>query len=172
MAKKEASNASSLILLVILLVFLAVIDLSSLYIWKISSPSSSPSNSTSQSTQKVSQIISGDTIKMSDGSIVKLIGIKAPEIGMAYSEQSANMLNFLLLNKQVSLESDVSDKDSSGNLLRYVYVDYNGQSVFVNAESVRQGLSIPFSDSVNVKHKAEIDAARADCLRTRLNLCS
>lgn len=169
-AKRDDSGRTQLILLVILLIFLAIIDISTLAVWKFSF---SPSPSTpKEETSTVTEVISGNIIKLSDGRTVKLIGIDSPSPGQNYYEESVNMLKFLVLDKEVRLESDVEDKDSGGNLLRYVYVNYNNKELFVNLESVRQGYSLPFHIGANVKHRTEIEAARTECMTNKLNLCS
>lgn len=167
----KPSNLGAFALLIILLFFLALIDIATLIIWRFpAQPSSQPPASKLESV-KVTEIISGDMIKLSDGRTLKLIGIDAPETDQNYYEESISMLKFLILDKQVRLESDAEDRDSSGNLLRYVYVDYNNQELFVNLESVKQGYSLPFHMGANVKYRTEIEAARAECVKNKLNLC-
>lgn len=176
-AKKRDENKrdnSPLILLVILLAFLAVIDIASLYIWSLSKPSSASNSSSSAgqiNTAKVSEIIDGKTIRMDNGDYVKLIGIDSPDQNSPFYQQSIDILTFLVLNKQVKLESDVQNTDSQGNLLRYVYVQYNNQELFVNKEIVRQGLALPFAVEPNTKYRTDLEAARNECLQSKLNLC-
>lgn len=171
MAEKRGNSngKNQLILLAILLIFLAIIDISTIAIWKFSSPST-PLTPEAE-TVKVAEIISGSIIKLSDGRQVKLIGIDSPSVGQSYYQESIDLLKFLVLNKEVRLEPDIEDKNSAGNLLRYVYVDYNGKELFVNLESVRQGYSLPFHLGANVKYRTEIEAARAECVKNKLNLC-
>ncbi len=167
--KKEDTGKNQLILLAILLVFLAIIDISTIAIWKFSSPSSPATPE--EETIKVTEIISGDLIRLSDSRTVKLIGIDSPSAGQPYYQESIDMLKFLILDKQARLETDAEDKDSAGNLLRYVYVNYNNQELFVNLESVKQGYSLPFHIGANQKYRTEIEQARQECMANKLNLC-
>ena len=87
---------------------------------------------------RVVRIIDGDTIEIEGGERVRYIGIDTPEVypsaeyyGMEAWEKNQELVGGCL----VTLESDVSDRDRYGRLLRYVYVD----GVFVNAELVRLG---------------------------------
>ena len=90
-------------------------------------------------TGKVVDIIDGNTIKVLINDlvyIVRYIGVAAPEDNI-YS-QTAKMENAkLVFKKEVSLITDVSDKDPRGRLLRYVMVGDN----FVNLDLIRQGLA-------------------------------
>jgi len=164
------SNQGAFALLIILLFFLALIDITSIILLK-PSLSPAPPQSNEEETAKVSQVIDGETFTLNNGDAVKLIGIDAPSPEGKYYEESKRFLEFLIANKTIKLEKDVEDKDISGNLLRYAYVDYNGKQMFVNLESVRQGYSMSFHVGQNVKHRAEIEQARAQCITEQLNLC-
>jgi micrococcal nuclease len=68
---------------------------------------------------------------------VRYIGLQ-PTIN-PYLQPWATEKNFgLTINQVIMLLRDVSDKDASGNLLRYVFIP-NRDGVFVNYEMVRQG---------------------------------
>jgi micrococcal nuclease len=66
----------------------------------------------------------------------------------------------------VTLESDISDKDSYGRLLRYVYV---GDS-FVNAEVVRQGGAWAVAYQPDVKYQAYLEAMENEARQTKRGL--
>jgi len=94
----------------------------------------------------VTRVIDGDTIEVDiDGTIYKVryIGLDAPELDdnraefCALAQEATRLNRELVEGKTVRLEKDVSGTDNFGRLLRYVYVD----SIFVNAELVRQGLA-------------------------------
>src|SRR3989344_6253276 len=59
----------------------------------------------------VSSVIDGDTIKLSNGNIVRLTCIDTPETNEPGWEGAKNYLSNLILNKKVSLEKDVSETD-------------------------------------------------------------
>lgn len=93
----------------------------------------------------VLEVIDGDTFKLWNGEIVRLICVDAPEKGKIGYEEAKEFLSFLILSKEVRLEKDVSDKDEYGRLLRYVYViEKNNDEVFVNKEIVQQGYAEVF----------------------------
>ena len=87
----------------------------------------------------VTQVNDGDTIDvlLEDGKTytVRYIGMDAPEEERPYFTESAKANSDMVLQKQVILIKDVSEKDQYDRLLRYVIVDH----VFVNLELVRAG---------------------------------
>ncbi|MFH1711576.1 MAG: thermonuclease family protein [Nanoarchaeota archaeon] len=174
--KKERGNGGNnqgvFALLIILLFFLALIDISAILLLRPSFSSTQQNKQPDQKeVEKVIEVIDGETFILDNGDVVKLIGIDAPEPGGKYYEESKRFIEFLIINKSVTLEKDLEDKDSSGRLLRYAYVDYNGRQLFVNYESARQGYSLPFHASSNVKYRLVIEQARTECINEQLNLC-
>lgn len=93
-----------------------------------------PQPSLSQDTI-VTRVIDGDTIVISNGDRIRLLGINAPEKGEKYYEESTQRLEELVYDKEVKLERDKLDKDKYGRLLRYVYTDDN----FVNLQLLKEG---------------------------------
>ncbi len=109
----------------------------------------------------VLEIIDGDTFKLVNGEIVRLICVDAPEKGKQGYEEAKEFLSFLILNKEVRLERDVSDKDEYGRLLRYVYVNdsnFSGdEEIFVNKEIVQQGYAEVFRYGNDTEKCGEIE---------------
>jgi micrococcal nuclease len=86
-------------------------------------------------TDKVTEVIDGDTFKTADGRTVRLLGINAPEINEPGADIAKTGLALMILDKEVSLKKDVTDKDDYGRILRYVFID----GLFVNAELIAMG---------------------------------
>ena len=84
---------------------------------------------------RVRRVIDGYTFELTDGKLVRLIGIEAPEAGEACSIQSTQLLSSMIEGETIYLERDVSGTDENGRLLRYVYVN----STFVNYQLVYSG---------------------------------
>jgi len=89
-------------------------------------------------TYTVERVIGGDTIKLTNGEEVQLIGIKTPEdekMGQEATEFVNDLTEFCQENK-VILEFDVEKRDKYGRLLAYVYCEKQygglGVSVFSN----------------------------------------
>jgi micrococcal nuclease len=96
----------------------------------------------------VAKVIDGDTIELANGKKVRLLGIDAPEQGQYYYEEAKEKLSKLVEGKEVVLESDVSNADKNGRLLRYVFVD----GLFVNLELVKSGFANAYIVSPDVKY--------------------
>jgi micrococcal nuclease len=80
-------------------------------------------------------IIDGDTIRLSNGETVRLIGIDAPELSQPGGEESRQYLTRLILNKGITLETGYEDRDKYRRLLRFVYID----DLCINEEMIIQG---------------------------------
>ena len=102
----------------------------------------------------VVSIIDGDTIIVKGGYHVRYIGVDSPETDEYYYSEAKQMNTELIAGKKVRLESDVTDKDKYGRLLRYVFVD----DTFVNAEMVRQGCAWATSYPPDVKYQVYLKA--------------
>jgi micrococcal nuclease len=105
-------------------------------------------------TVTVVEVIDGDTIVIEGGYHVRYIGIDSPEIDEYYYLEAKQMNAELLDGKKVRLESDITDKDKYGRLLRYVYVG----DVFVNAEMVRQGCAWAMAYPPDIKYLVYLEA--------------
>jgi len=89
--------------------------------------------------ENVTEIMTGDSFKISGNKIVKLLCVNIYLGSNSSAEESRGFLSNFILGKQVRLEKDKTDSDSLGRLLRYVYVDVNNTEVFVNREIVKRG---------------------------------
>jgi len=119
---------------------------------------------------KVTRVISGDTIELEDGRIVRYIGIDAPETTYLdkpaehYGPEATEYNKELVLNQLIHLEYDVVTKDESGRTLAYVYTE---DGTFVNAELVYKGYArVSLNKQKLMKHISSFlefqDIARAN----------
>jgi micrococcal nuclease len=119
---------------------------------------------------KVIRVIDGDTIKIEDGSLVRLIGIDTPEyyesnklfrdarrlkqdiatikkmgaMSYAFTKQ-------MLQDKYVRLEFDIEKYDKYGRLLAYVFLP---DGTFVNGKIIEKGYACVYTIPPNVKYAA------------------
>jgi len=115
-------------------------------------------NSPQKTTAIVSSVLDGDTIKLSTGETVRLIGLNAPELGQSCSSEAKDMLKELVLGKEVTLEKDVDDKDQYGRLLRYVFADGH----HVNYGMVYLGLAHKYEYGLNKKYSSDFEYAETE----------
>lgn len=111
----------------------------------------------------VTKVIDGDTIVIEGGYHVRYIGIDAPESGEFYCLEAKRTNEDLVAGKKVRLESDISDKDSYGRLLRYVYVGDD----FVNAEMVSRGCAWAVAYPPDVKYQVYLEAMESEARQAK-----
>lgn len=103
----------------------------------------------------VSVVIDGDTVRLSDGRVLRYIGMDAPEAGSGdrpvecLAEAATARNRALVEGREVRLERDASETDAYGRLLRYVFV--NG--LLINEALVREGLAISATFPPDLKYQ-------------------
>jgi micrococcal nuclease len=134
------------IILVLWVTYLLIKETRSALPIEITREATSSSNTTikiNEEIVRVTHVVDGDTIEVEGGRRVRYIGINTPEIANHGTKEEcfgavARDENISLVNgKIVRLVRDVSDTDTYGRLLRYVYVG----SEFVNDTLARGGFA-------------------------------
>jgi micrococcal nuclease len=103
----------------------------------------------------VTRIVDGDTVELSDGRKVRLIGMDTPETKHpskgkeCFGSEASLRTAQLLENKAVWLEQDVSETDRYGRLLRYIWRD--GQ--MINHQLVVEGYAFTRSFPPDIAHQ-------------------
>ena len=101
------------------------------------------------------RVIDGDTIELEDGRKLRYIGVDTPETVdprrsvQCFGNEASERNKELVLGKTVRLEKDVSETDSFGRLLRYVYLD----TTMINELLVREGFARAISYPPDVKYQ-------------------
>ena len=116
----------------------------------------------------VERAVDGDTLKLSDGQKVRLIGVDTPELHESdklardaarsrkdiavikgLGRKAADFTKALVQRKRVKLEYDVKKRDRYGRTLAYVYLE---DGTFVNAKIIEEGYGQIMSIPPNVKY--------------------
>ena len=71
---------------------------------------------------RVQRVIDGDTIVLTNGERVRLIGIDAPEIGQPGANAATQFVQERTANRTIWLEADGNDRDAHGRLRRKVWL--------------------------------------------------
>jgi len=112
----------------------------------------------------VASVIDGDTIRLADGRVVRLIGIDAPEArGSAgrvecFAAEATTAAHQLLIGQHVRFETDLSNTDRYGRLLRYAYVG----GAFINERLVREGFARAYAYPPDTRHAAVLKQAERE----------
>lgn len=108
----------------------------------------------------VRRVVDGDTIEVTGGERVRLIGIDTPEtkdpnrpVGCYGQEASRFTTSVVPVGTRVRLVGDAEARDRYGRLLAYVYRQADG--LFVNAELLRRGFAQLLTIPPNVAHADE-----------------
>lgn len=117
-------------------------------------------------TFKVAKIIDGDTIQLSNGQVVRYIGIDAPEVKDCFAKESTEKNIELILEKDVALEKDVSEVDKYGRILRYVYVG----ETFINELLIREGFAKAYPYPPDVKYRDLFNEAQTEARESNRGL--
>jgi endonuclease YncB( thermonuclease family) len=117
------------------------------------------------------EVVDGDTINMSDGSTVRLIGIDTPERGQCGYEESSAALFQLIVGQSITLVPGARDDvDRYGRLLRYV--EANG--VDLDLKMIESGHAIARYDGRDGYgvHPRQDAYVAADDLTPSTNACA
>jgi endonuclease YncB( thermonuclease family) len=94
------------------------------------------------------RVIDGDTLELSTGETVRLIGVDTPETKdprkpvQYFGKEATAFTQRTVAGKRVHLEHDQQRHDKYGRTLAYVYLE-NG--TFVNAEIIKQGYGFAYT---------------------------
>jgi micrococcal nuclease len=111
----------------------------------------------------VKRVVDGDTLEVTGGERVRLIGVDTPEsvtpdrpVGCFGKEASRFTASVVPPGTAIRLVGDVEQRDRFGRLLAYVYRQSDG--LFVNAELLRQGYAQLLTIPPNIAHTDELAA--------------
>ena len=96
----------------------------------------------------IARVIDGDTLLLSNGERVRLIGVDTPELYhplkpvQYFAKEASQFTRRMAEGKSVRLEYDCRRRDRYGRLLAYVYLE---DGTFLNAEIIKQGYGFAFT---------------------------
>jgi hypothetical protein len=117
----------------------------------------------------VTHVVDGDTLDLSNGERVRLVGIDAPEAGTCGAAEATARLGALVANKTVAVQAGArDDRDGYGRLLRYV----DTGNVDAGRVLIGEGLAIARYDSRDGygSHPREADYVALDAATP--NVCA
>lgn len=111
----------------------------------------------------ISDVESADTLKMVDGSKVRLIGVDTPS-NPDLQEAAINRIKELVADYQVTLEADVKREAPDGTPMRFVHA----RAVNVSYDLVRNGLAFPAIQFPNFRYAEMMIVGSIDAQRNKL----
>lgn len=131
----------------------------------------------------VLEVVDGDTIRLSDGRLVRYLGVNAPELRkklenlwvydpQPFGEAAARFNKKMVEGRKVILEIDpVRPRDRFGRLLAYVFVE-NVKKMFVNVELLKKGLAKAEGLPLGTKHRILFWSAEEDAWTSKRGIWS
>jgi micrococcal nuclease len=119
----------------------------------------------------VIKVIDGDTIELTGGERLRLLGIDTPERGEPFYDSARVFLRGLVEGKNLEVSFSKKRRDNYGRLLGYIYVD----SLFINKEIIKQGLAYLylFEDNLSDYDKtSQLQAAQNEAMTGGRNIWS
>ncbi len=125
----------------------------------------------------VRNVVDGDTIELSNGRMVRYIGVDTPEVRRRsgntwiydpepYALEAKEFNKKLVDRKVVKLEFDIEKEDKYGRWLAYVYSDEE----MVNVELIREGYAVMYIIPPNVKYRSLLLEAQEEAKGQRLRI--
>lgn len=104
--------------------------------------------------EKVKRVIDGDTIELSNGQIVRFVGVNAPNNGEPFEEEATEANSTLVQGKTITFEYDTYTSDRFGRVLAYAIVD--GKNVSVELARLGFAKVTIYQDRRKLKYQDEL----------------
>jgi len=123
---------------------------------------------------KVKKVYDGDTILLTNGNKIRLLGINTPEVESRYKsaseaggEAAKQWLKKLLLKKKVRIERDVEKHDKYSRVLAHVFTE---DKQHINLELVKKGFASVNIHPPNIKYTDELVDAQNQAEQAQLGI--
>lgn len=133
-------------------------------------------------TVHVTKVIDGDTVKVEEGKNVRLVGIDTPEVAHPwknppepeepFGNEATELTRGLIEGKEITIEYDVAATDRYGRQLGYLFVEKDGEKIFVQEELVRNGLAYVYTIRPNLFYNARLLKAQQEAYKKKLGIWS
>ncbi|MFZ5995159.1 MAG: thermonuclease family protein [Thermodesulfobacteriota bacterium] len=118
-------------------------------------------------------VFDGDTIKLSNGTMVRYAGVNTPEVAhdgqpsQPLADEACLLNRRLTQGKQVRVQIDKEKYDQYGRLLAYVFLP---DGTFVNGALVEKGLAPVYTTPPNVRYDRDLLTLQRRAMRERVGL--
>lgn len=126
--------------------------------------------------EQVVKVVDGDTIQVSSGKVIRIIGIDTPETVdprktvQCFGIEASNKAKEILLNKTVQLESDATqgNKDKYNRYLRYVWMD--NKTTDYGASMIQNGYAFEYTYYLPYKYQEKYKALQKEAEQNKKGL--
>jgi len=118
----------------------------------------------------VKRVIDGDTIEITNGQIVRFVGVNAPNNGEPFEEEATQANQKLIQGKTITLEYDTYTSDRFGRVLAYPMVD--GKNVAVELAKMGLVKVTIYEDRRKLKYQDELLKAQEEAKKKKLGIWS
>jgi micrococcal nuclease len=115
---------------------------------------------------KVVKVLDGDTVRLDDGELVRLVGIDTPERGESLCVEATTFLARLVTDREVDLQFDYTRRDHYKRLLGYLWLG----DTLVNKYIVAHGYARVYAWPPDTLHFRSMVAAQTEARRKHLGI--
>ncbi len=119
------------------------------------------------------KIHDGDTLLLSNGQRVRLLGVNAPEIGFfnnpaePLGAEAKLWLEKNLSGRKVRVETDLEKKDKYGRTLATLYTE---EGINIAIELLKQGLAVVVIHPPNIKYRDQLVSAQTEAKKSNVGI--
>ena len=114
----------------------------------------------------VKKVYSGNTIKLKNGKKIEYIGVDTPGKGKPFFDICKKANKSLVDKKEISIKTDVLERQDDGKLLGYVYAD----GTFVNSELIKRGYALAYIVPPNESYRKLFLSLQEEARKNRRGL--
>lgn len=137
----------------------------------ITDSENAPASKYSDRIVTVERVVDGDTVVVTNGEKIRLIGVDTPELTgpvaeRCYGQEAAALTTSLLLDKEVRLEFDIDLDDRYDRTLAYIWLDEQ----LINTKLVEAGAARAIAYPPNTKWQQQFMDAEKVARETKMGI--
>jgi len=118
----------------------------------------------------VKRVIDGDTVELFNGTVLRYVGITAPEQGELFEKESTELNRLLVEGKEIKLEYDNYTSDKFGRILAYPII--NGTNVSIELVSKGMAELVIYQKRKPFIHQVQLLEAQEQAKKQKLGIWS
>ena len=119
-------------------------------------------------TAVVKKVIDGDTVELFNGTVLRYVGVTAPEEGESFVEEATKLNQSLVEGKEIKLEYDNYTSDKFGRVLAYPII--NGVNVCIELVSKGMAELVIYQKRKPFIYQVQLLEAQTEAKKQRLGI--